>query len=93
MKDIGKNITAVNGDVSNLADLDRLFAQIKSTKGRLDVLFANAGIAKYAKLGEITEELFDSIFDINVKGVLFMVQKAVNAGRLFDNSQRISCRQ
>lgn len=93
VKDIGKNITAVNGDVSNLADLDRLFAQIKSTKGRLDVLFANAGIAKYAKLGEITEELFDSIFDINVKGVLFMVQKAVNAGRLFDNSQRISCRQ
>lgn len=93
VKDIGKNITAVNGDVSNLADLDRLFAQIKSTKGRLDVLFANAGIAKYAKLGEITEELFDSIFDINVKGVLFTVQKAVNAGRLFDNSQRISCRQ
>jgi NAD(P)-dependent dehydrogenase (short-subunit alcohol dehydrogenase family) len=56
-------------------------------------LFANAGIAKYAKLGEITEELFDSIFDINVKGVLFTVQKAVNAGRPFDNSQRISCRQ
>jgi NAD(P)-dependent dehydrogenase (short-subunit alcohol dehydrogenase family) len=77
VKDIGKNITAVNGDVSNLADLDRLFAQIKSTKGRLDILFANAGIAKYAKLGEITEELFDSIFDINVKGVLFTVQKAL----------------
>jgi len=93
VKDIGKNITAVSGDVSNLADLDRLFAQIKSTKGRLDILFANAGIAKYAKLGEVTEELFDSIFDINVKGVLFTVQKAVNAGRLFDNSQRISCRQ
>ncbi len=66
VKDIGKNITAVSSDVSNLGDLDHLFAQIKSTKGRLDVLFANAGIAKYAKLGEITEELFDSIFDINV---------------------------
>jgi len=77
VKDYGKNITAVSGDVSNLADLDRLFAQIKSTRGRLDVLFANAGIAKYAKLGEITEELFDSIFDINVKGVLFTVQKAL----------------
>ncbi len=67
VKDIGKNITAVSGDVSNLADLDRLFAQIKSTKGRLDILFANAGIAKYAKLGEVTEELFDSIFDIKCK--------------------------
>ena len=77
MKDIGKNITAVSSDVSNLGDLDHLFAQIKSTKGRLDVLFANAGIAKYAKLGEITEEPFDSIFDINVKGVLFTVQKAL----------------
>jgi len=77
VKDIGKNITAVSSDVSNLGDLDHLFAQIKSTKGRLDVLFANAGIAKYAKLGEITEELFDSIFDINVKGVLFTVQKAL----------------
>jgi NAD(P)-dependent dehydrogenase (short-subunit alcohol dehydrogenase family) len=77
VKDIGKNITAVSGDVSNLADLDRLFTQIKSTKGRLEVLFANAGIAKYAKLGEITEELFDSIFAINVKGVLFTVQKAL----------------
>lgn len=77
VKDIGKNITAVSSDVSNLGDLDHLFAQIKSTKGRLDVLFANAGIAKYAKLGEITEEPFDSIFDINVKGVLFTVQKAL----------------
>src|SRR4030095_3895193 len=77
VKDIGRNITAVSGDVSKLSDLDRLFDQIKSTKGRLDVLFANAGIAKYGKLGEITEALFDSIFDINVKGVLFTVQKAL----------------
>jgi NAD(P)-dependent dehydrogenase (short-subunit alcohol dehydrogenase family) len=77
VRDIGKNITAVSGDVSKLSDLDHLFDQIKSTKGKLDVLFANAGIAKYAKLGEITEALFDSIFDINVKGVLFTVQKAL----------------
>ena len=77
VKDIGRNITAVSGDVSKFSDLDHLFDQIKSTKGRLDVLFANAGVAKYGKLGEITEALFDSIFDINVKGVLFTVQKAL----------------
>src|SRR6266436_4131416 len=77
VKDIGRNITAVSGDVSKFSDLDHLFDQIKSTKGRLDVLFANAGVAKYGKLGEITEPLFDSIFDINVKGVLFTVQKAL----------------
>jgi len=77
VKDIGRNVTAVSGDVSKLSDLDQLFDQIKTEKGRLDVLFANAGIAKYAKLGEITEELFNSTFDINVKGVLFTVQKAL----------------
>jgi NAD(P)-dependent dehydrogenase (short-subunit alcohol dehydrogenase family) len=74
---IGKNVMGVQGDVSNLADLDRLFAQIKREKGKLDVVFANAGIAKYAPLGEITEELYDSIFNINVKGVIFTVQKAL----------------
>src|SRR5262245_35510672 len=77
VKEIGRNVTSVRGDVSNLADLDRLFAQIKRDKDRLDVLFANAGIAKYAPLGKVTEELYDSIFDINVKGVLFTVQKAL----------------
>jgi Dehydrogenases with different specificities (related to short-chain alcohol dehydrogenases) len=75
--EIGKNVSAVTSDASKLSDLDDLFHQIKTEKGRLDVLFANAGIAKYAKLGEISEELFDSIFDINVKGVLFTVQKAL----------------
>jgi|ERR1700752_440046 len=74
---IGNNVTGVQGDVSNLGDLDRLFAQIKAEKGKLDILFANAGIARYGRLGEISEELFDSIFDINVKGVLFTVQKAL----------------
>jgi len=77
VKEVGKNVTAVQGDVANLDDRDRLFAQIKKEKGQIDVLFANAGIAKYAPLGTIAEELFDSIFDINVKGVLFTVQKAL----------------
>ena len=76
-REIGQNVTAVQGDVSKLTDLDRLFAQIKNEKGRLDVVFANAGGAKYAALGAITEELYDTIFDINVKGVLFTVQKAL----------------
>src|SRR3989442_1437772 len=77
VKEIGSNVTAVRGDVSNLVDLDRLFSQIQREKGRLDVLFANAGVARYAPLGKITEELYDSIFDINVKGLLFTVQKAL----------------
>jgi len=77
VKEIGKNVTAVRGDVANLADLDRLFAQIKKEKGSLDIVFANAGVARYAPLGEIAEEFYDSIFDINVKGILFTVQKAL----------------
>jgi len=77
VKEIGKNVTGVHGDVSNLNDLDRLFAQVKREKGRLDVVFANAGIVKFARLGTITEEHYNSIFDINVKGLLFTVQKAL----------------
>jgi NAD(P)-dependent dehydrogenase (short-subunit alcohol dehydrogenase family) len=77
-REIGKNVTGVQGDVSNLGDLDRLFAQIKQEKGKLDIVFANAGVAKYAPLGSITEELYDSIFDVNVKGLLFTVQKALS---------------
>ena len=77
IKEIGRNVAGVQGDVSHLGDLDRLFAQIKKEKGRLDVVFANAGAAKYAALGAITEELYDSIFNVNVKGVLFTVQKAL----------------
>jgi len=77
VKEIGHNVTGVQGDVSNLGDLDRLFTQIKQEKGRLDIVFANAGIAKYARFGEISEELYDSIFDVNVKGLLFTVQKAL----------------
>jgi NAD(P)-dependent dehydrogenase (short-subunit alcohol dehydrogenase family) len=74
---IGRNVTKIQGDVSNLADLDRLFAQIKGEKGKLDIVFANAGVARYSPLGKITEEFYDSIFDINVKGLLFTVQKAL----------------
>src|SRR6059058_2936064 len=77
VKEIGRNVTGIQGDVSNLADLDRLFAQIKREKGKLDVVFANAGVAKYASFGTITEELYNTTFDINVKGLLFTVQKAL----------------
>ena len=77
VKTIGSNVTGVQGDVSNLGDLDRLFAQINRDQGKLDIVFANAGVAKYAPLDKITEEFFDSICDINVKGVLFTVQKAL----------------
>jgi len=77
VKEIGKNVTGVQGDVANLGDLDRLFAQIKREKGKLDIVFANAGVAKFAALGTITEELYDWTFDINVKGLLFTVQKAL----------------
>ena len=77
VKQIGKSVSAVQGDVSKLGDLDRLFAQIKREKGRLDIVFANAGVATYAPFGTITEEHYDSIFNINVKGLLFTVQKAL----------------
>jgi NAD(P)-dependent dehydrogenase (short-subunit alcohol dehydrogenase family) len=77
VKEIGRNITAVRTDVLKLEDLDRLFAQIQREKGRLDIVFANAGIWKYAPLGTITEEHYDSLFDVNVKGLLFTVQKAL----------------
>jgi len=76
-REIGKNVAGVPGDVSNLGDLDRLFARIKQDKGRLDVLFANAGIAALAPFGTITEEFYESIFNVNVKGLLFTVQKAL----------------
>ncbi|MGB8934281.1 MAG: glucose 1-dehydrogenase [Candidatus Nitrosopolaris sp.] len=74
---IGKNVIGVQGDVSNLADLDRLYDMVKQQKGRIDVLYANAGILEFAPLGSITESDFDKSFDINVKGLLFTVQKAL----------------
>ncbi len=76
-RQIGKNVTAVQGDVSNLADLDRLYAVVKEQKGRIDILFANAGVGEFATLAEVTEQHFDKTFGINVKGVLFTVQKSL----------------
>src|SRR5207249_11517646 len=77
VKEIGRIVTGIQGDVSNLGDLDRLFAQIKREKGKLDIVFANAGVAKFAAFGTISEEVYDWTFDINVKGLLFTVQKAL----------------
>jgi NAD(P)-dependent dehydrogenase (short-subunit alcohol dehydrogenase family) len=77
VREIGGSVTAVRGDVSNLADLDELFATIKEQKGRLDILFANAGGGAFAPLGQVTEAQFDKYFGINVKGTLFTVQKAL----------------
>ncbi|MFZ0515177.1 MAG: glucose 1-dehydrogenase [Candidatus Nitrosopolaris sp.] len=74
---IGKNVIGVQGDVSNPADLDRLYDMVKQQKGRIDVLFANAGIIEHTPLGSISESHFDKIFNVNVKGLLFTVQKAL----------------
>jgi NAD(P)-dependent dehydrogenase (short-subunit alcohol dehydrogenase family) len=74
---IGHNVKAIQGDVSKLADLDRLYATVKKDKGKLDIVFANAGTGAFGPLGQITEEAFDRQFDVNVKGVLFTVQKAL----------------
>ncbi len=77
VQQIGKRATGVQGDVSSLADLDRLYATVKREKGRIDVVFANAGGGSLAPLGAITEEHFDTTFSSNVKGLLFTVQKAL----------------
>ena len=74
---IGKNVTAVQSDVAQLEDLDRLYEQVKAEKGALDIIVANAGIAEFAPLGEVTVEHYNKIFDINVRGVLFTTQKAL----------------
>jgi NAD(P)-dependent dehydrogenase (short-subunit alcohol dehydrogenase family) len=94
VKTIGANVTAVRGDASNLADLDKLFAQIKQEKGRLDIVFANAGAGSFAPLGSITEQQFDQTFNVNVKGLLFTVQKALplipNGGSIILNASIVS---
>ncbi len=77
VKEIGSHVTGVQGDVSKLVDLDRLFEQIKREKGRLDVVFANAGAGEFSPLGRYTEEHFDTTFNTNVKGLVFTVQKAL----------------
>jgi NAD(P)-dependent dehydrogenase (short-subunit alcohol dehydrogenase family) len=94
VKQIGKNVTAVRGDVANLADLDRLYDTVKQQKGRIDILFANAGGGEFAPLGAITEAHYDKTFNINVKGVLFTVQKAlpllVDGGAIILNASIVS---
>jgi NAD(P)-dependent dehydrogenase (short-subunit alcohol dehydrogenase family) len=91
-----KNVTGVQGDVSNIVDLDRLFGIIQNEKGRLDILFANAGIGGFAPLGSITDESFDNLFNTNVKGTLFTVQKALpiltNGGSIILNASNATIR-
>jgi NAD(P)-dependent dehydrogenase (short-subunit alcohol dehydrogenase family) len=74
---IGRNVTGVQGDAGNLADLDRLYDVVKRGKGRIDVVYASAGYGELAPIGEVTEEHFDKTFDLNVRGTLFTVQKAL----------------
>ena len=76
VKAIGSNVTGIQGDIAKLSDLDRLYEAVKAN-GRLDIVFANAGVAEFSPLGKITEEHFDKLFDVNVKGTLFTVQKAL----------------
>ena len=95
-KDIGKNVKALQGDVSNLDDLDRIVAQIKEIKGKLDIVFANAGVAKYAALGEITEELYDPMFfpkipsDLNWHDEVELLHRQWRCLRSFMHSGRSS---
>ena len=88
--EIGDNVVGVQGDVSNLADLDKLYAEVSAKFGHIDILFANAGIAELAPIGAVTEEHFEKTFGINVKGLLFTVQKAlpllVDGGSIILNS-------
>ena len=77
VQQIGRHVTGMQGDVANLADLDRLYATVQQQKGHLDIVFANAGGGEFAPLGAITEEHFDKTFNANVKGLLFTVQKAL----------------
>ena len=77
VKEIGPKAVPVRADASDIADIAHLFDTVKAAKGRIDVLFANAGIYEFAPLGAITEDAYDKMFDINVKGVLFTVQQAV----------------
>jgi NAD(P)-dependent dehydrogenase (short-subunit alcohol dehydrogenase family) len=77
VSDIGKNVSGIQSNVSNLADIDKMYDIVKDQKGHIDILFVNAGIIEFASFGEISEKHFDKIFDIDVKGLLFTVQKAL----------------
>src|ERR1700733_133467 len=90
VKAIGRNVTGVQGDAGNLDDLDRLYETVKKTKGKIDVLFASAGTGELIKLEDVTPEHFDKTFDLNVRGTLFTVQKALplfnDGGSIFMNA-------
>ena len=77
VNELGAGIVAVRSDVSKFGDLDTLFEAVTKKLGRIDVLFANAGIAKFAAVSDVSEDAYDQTFDINVKGVFFTVQKAI----------------
>ena len=77
VKAIGRNVCGVQGDVAKLADLDRLYETIAKVKRKIDIVFANAGIAELVPFGAVTEEHFDKIFNLNVRGTVFTVQKAL----------------
>src|SRR6202046_1757929 len=77
VKVIGSNVTGVQGDVAKLADLDRLYETVGKVKGRIDIILANAGIGEFVPFGQVSEEHFDKLFNINVKGALFTVQKGL----------------
>jgi NAD(P)-dependent dehydrogenase (short-subunit alcohol dehydrogenase family) len=86
VKEIGRNVTGVQGDASKLDDLDRLFETVKREKGSIDVLFASAGRGEFATVDQVTEQHFDETFDLNVRGTLFAVQKAL---KLFNDNGSI----
>lgn len=77
VKEIGEGTFAVRADISKPEDLDALFTKIQKTLGKIDILFANAGVAKFAPIGDTTEQLFDEIFDINVRGTFFTLKKSL----------------
>ena len=94
---IESNVTAIQADASNLADLDRLYETVKEQHGHIDILFANAGGGEFVPLGQITEEHYDTTFDTNVKGLLFTVQKALplftDGGSIILNASIVATRQ
>src|SRR5258708_20011070 len=77
VKAIGFTVSGVQGDVAQLADLDRLYEIISNVKGRIDIVFANAGVGEFVPFGAVTEEHFDKLFNVNVRGTLFTVQEAL----------------
>src|SRR4029077_4879372 len=77
VKSIGSNVSGVQGDVAKLGDLDRLYETVAKAKGQLDIVFANAGVGEFVPIGAVTDEHFDKLFNVNVRGTLFTVQKAL----------------